>query len=710
MKIKTKLCLIFGIILTLILAITTLYGLYQVDTLSLRSNDELLQERATLKVKALDEKLNTIFSTLQMASQEVDISDAGEVDTLSVYETLKRVQAQLGVIESYCAVENGVTYDSIVDGAIIEGFNAKEKQREWYLKVFRDHEKMYMTKPYFSVTTNMYVIGAGVPVQRNGKDVGVLCIDIELGAITQYIAGLSTNKNFFVTNEDGTIFASKDPEEVGKNIFEIFPKFKNYKDKATSEFDFTWGENKDQKYKMYEKSLEILPWSFWQYESYSTINAHSKDFLNKSIVFFAIFLVLSLIIVYIVARLIASPIIATAEIISTFAATGNTNLKEDNKWFKRKDEIGVMAKTLNQMIEVLHEKSLTAKEIANGNLEVKVSVLSKDDHLGVAFDQMANDLNSILSRVNMAVNQVNDGAAQIKSSSSSLSDGATSQAASIEEISASITELSGQTKTNAENAEAANRLAAETADAARDGQERMGKLTSAMTQISANAEATQKVIKTIDDIAFQTNLLALNAAVEAARAGIHGKGFAVVAEEVRSLAARSAKAAAETAELIQNSNNQITEGVLISEKTAESLSTIAENVVKTSDTIQEISAASNEQAEGISQIGIGLNQIDTVTQQNTANAEEVASSTMEMSNQAAMLHELIQHFRLRNISSNMKNPQDTYKKRRPSNIPISRNQTASNSDWGQSSAITSNAAIVNPNDQINLDDEEFGKF
>ena len=128
----------------------------------------------------------------------------------------------------------------------------------------------------------------------------------------------------------------------------------------------------------------------------------------------------------------------------------------------------------------------------------------------------------------------------------------------------------------------ANKLASETAAAARGGQERMTELNGAMMQISTNAEETQKVIKTIDDIAFQTNLLALNAAVEAARAGVHGKGFAVVAEEVRNLAARSAKAARETADLINNSNSQINEGVVISEQTAEALSKIADNVVKTS--------------------------------------------------------------------------------------------------------------------------------
>ena len=388
MKIKLKLCLIFGVILTLTLAAVSLYGVYKLDKISVQKNNDLLKTRANLKVKALDEKLVTVFSTIQMAAREIVASQKKEIDFPRLLVTLKNLQAQLGSIEAYFALESGVAYDSLVDTGAIENFNAKELQREWYLNVFKYNKKMFMTKPYKSVTTKKYVISAGVPVVKENKVIGALCVDIELGAITDYIVTLSNNKDMFVTNEFGTIFASHDPEEIGENMFEVIPDFKNYADGKSEAFDFSWKKKNNQKYFVVTKPLETLGWKFWQYKSYAAINQDTDSFLVESIIFFVISLLVSMIIIYMVARYIASPIIATASIISSFARTGNTGLKEDNLWVGRKDEIGVMAKAFDQMLGVLHEKSITAKEIADGNLEVEVAVLSEEDHLGRAFSQM----------------------------------------------------------------------------------------------------------------------------------------------------------------------------------------------------------------------------------------------------------------------------------------------------------------------------------
>ena len=360
-----------------------------------------------------------------------------------------------------------------------------------------------------------------------------------------------------------------------------------------------------------------------------------------------------------------------------------------------KDEMGMMGEGLNKMIGQLQHRAVLAKQIASGNLLVDVDIASNKDEFGNAFAEMVDNLNEIMGNVIDATTQVAAGASQVSSASQALSQGATESAASLEEITASMTQLGGQTAANAENATQVNQLAAEAAKVTTAGQEKMNQMTKSMVKISSNAEQTSKVIKTIDDIAFQTNLLALNAAVEAARAGIHGKGFAVVAEEVRNLAARSAKAAAETTELIENSNKEIQDGVVISEQTAEALNEIAVNISKTSDLVGEIAAASSEQAQGISQINTGLVQVDTVTQHNTANAEETASAAEEMSAQAAMLQNLVSRFKLKKQSASAVNKEIPHKSQ-PTDLDFMDDNH--------------HAEIVSPNEQIALDDSEFGKF
>ncbi len=707
MKIKMKLCLTFGIILTSILICTIYYSVRMFQKNALMNAESMLANNAQQKRNSLDQQIYGLFGTIEMTAREIEITEDGSdfVNMNKMLKTLKNLEEQTNCVETYATLPDGRCADNVVNG-YYKDWNAKEAKREWYFGIIDKGLKRLITKPYMS-TSNYIGMALAVPVYYNkSKVVGILCANIKLKRITDFINSISANSNFYLTNEDGYIFASKNIEEIGENIFELLPEFEKYKNTPDANFSFNWKAQGNKKFRVFSSDLKSLNWKFWQYESYNEIEKSGDQYFVTSVIIFIVLLIIALPIVYIFASRIAKPITDSSALLLILANEGSTEQRINEKYLQRKDEIGYLQNALNSLISILHKKATIARRIANGDLQVDVTVLSEKDDLGLAFSQMAKDLNSTLAQVNTAVSQVTSGAQQISASSQSLSQGATEQAASLEEITSSMTELGVQTTTNAENATAASQLASETAEAAATGQEKMNKLTEAMAQISNNAEKTQKVIKTIDDIAFQTNLLALNAAVEAARAGIHGKGFAVVAEEVRNLAARSAKAAAETAELIQNSNSQIEEGVTIAEQTAEALNVISANVTKTTDTTTEIAFASSEQANGIKQINIGLTQIDSVTQQNTANAEETASASEELSSMATVLQQLIQHFKLKETKAARRSA--TQPKHRASQSYQDRS-VLENSGW-ESTPDNKRAAMVEPSEQIILDDDEFGKF
>ncbi len=305
------------------------------------------------------------------------------------------------------------------------------------------------------------------------------------------------------------------------------------------------------------------------------------------------------------------------------------------------DAVEAFARPVSEAGEVLGRvaaRDLTARMVGDyegGHAKLK-------DSLNTALD----NLDSALSDVAGATNQVAAAATQISSGSQSLAEGSSEQASSLEEVSASLQELASMTRQNAANAQEARGLAESTRTSTTQGVEQMHRLSGAIEKIKQSSDATAKIVKTIDEIAFQTNLLALNAAVEAARAGDAGKGFAVVAEEVRNLAMRSAEAAKNTAQLIEDAVKNAEGGVQLNAEVLGKLTEISEKIVKVGTVMTEIAAASDQQRQGVDQITTAVEQMNGVTQQAAANSEESAATAAELNSQADQMRGMVEQFSL----------------------------------------------------------------
>lgn len=343
---------------------------------------------------------------------------------------------------------------------------------------------------------------------------------------------------------------------------------------------------------------------------------------------------------------------------TTMERLGRLELSTDKslaKFTSRKDEIGIIASTTMYLSETLSEAvndvARILGSIAEGDLTVDVTrneglYIGDFKVLKESLKLIRTKLAALLGNISVVSNEVMSGAHQMSSGAQILAQGATEQAGAVEQLASTVDSISEHVNQNAGRASDASRQAKETADELGVGKQHMERMMEAMAEMNQSSEEIGKIIKTIEDIAFQTNILALNAAVEAARAGSAGKGFAVVAEEVRNLAAKSAEASRNTAELIETSVQAVHKGSGIADETQEILERVALMSQTTAELVQEISEASSEQAEAVVQVTQGIAQISDVVQTTSATAQESAASSHVLSDQAHTLKEQVSKFQL----------------------------------------------------------------
>ena len=366
------------------------------------------------------------------------------------------------------------------------------------------------------------------------------------------------------------------------------------------------------------------------------------------ILFVALLLICSAINVFIgrkIANQVAGPATELGEAMGK-AVVGDMDSKVT---YQSKDEMGVLTEKFRLMMDSIHQQVQILEIISNGDYTVTIPVRSEKDVMNKAITALLDNNNSMLKEINTTTNQVSSGSAQISGGAQALSRGATEQATAVEELSATIAQVLKQTHENSENSFTAMNLVNQADNEIQDTVRYMAELNSAMAGIESASERISAIIKVIEDIAFQTNILALNAAVEAARAGQHGKGFAVVADEVRNLAGKSAEAAKETTELVQNCIDHVQRGSAMVDKTNQRVAQVASTASQAQEKILEINEASQSQKNAIIQVNESIEQITQVVQNNSAAAEENAAASEQLSGQSQILGQMVGRFKTKEL-------------------------------------------------------------
>lgn len=324
--------------------------------------------------------------------------------------------------------------------------------------------------------------------------------------------------------------------------------------------------------------------------------------------------------------------------------------------------LSVNINELTDVIEnVFNDINAVIEKMAGGDLTSSID----SDYQGI-YAQCKDNINDAISKISHFIVQiretaefVNNSSQEMASGNNNLSHRVEQQAGSLEETAASMNDLSSTVKSNAENTQQATKVVESATQLAQKGGGVVKSAITAMQEINESSNRIAEIIGVIDEIAFQTNLLALNASVEAARAGEQGRGFSVVATEVRNLAQRSATAAAQSSELIQSSVQKVRSGTAFVNETGAALMEIVDSIIRVGDIVGQITASSDKQSTGISQVNQAVAQMDNITQQNAALAEEAAASSMAMSEQSAKMTQLLNFFKISNKSSSPRSPIST---------------------------------------------------
>jgi len=626
---KSKILYGIGSLFVAVISFITLTSFFSFKQASTEGYNKKLETESFLVTSAIEQRMNRTYDVLKVISDELDLGDGkSSFDIEKAVKTLKSISNNLDVINAYVATPNGLTYSTSSNG-LVKNFNAKEKQREWFLRAFAGDKKI-LTKPYVSTEGNA-VMAAAVPIVRNGNVVGVVSANLSIDNLTNFIAGLTDNNQIFVTNTDGYIFAAKNTDLLGKNLKTVIPDYASFSNSQSNQHTYSI---EDKEYFVVTSHMAMLGWTTWAWDEWENINAASNDNLVTNIIISIILILISLGVAYtLIIRLMYKP-------------------------------IGGEPKEIESIVNRIANGDLTYLNASNGN----------ETGIYAAVLTMAHNLRNTVSNINSTSQILDTASKKILSSASNVMQSSETQMQQLETTSSAMYEMTNTVKAVAKSA-------LEASDATNSAHKYSGQGIQTVTEVNESIatlvegiEESERVVKKLEneaagignilnvigDIAEQTNLLALNAAIEAARAGEQGRGFAVVADEVRSLASRTQESTSQIQELIARLQGAVNNSVSLMQASCENaqqtlskssdandaLTAIRDSVAVIYDMNAQIATAADQQTQVAEEISSTVIQINDLAKNTFDNSESNAQVAGDLSHSVDSLNRSVEIFKV----------------------------------------------------------------
>ncbi|MGN0587165.1 MAG: methyl-accepting chemotaxis protein [Oscillospiraceae bacterium] len=611
-----------------------------------RITSDISYEAGNMDSWITEQETNILYAARTVASVKPDSSD---VQQLMI--TTKNNSGGVAY-ECYTAYpENRTIFTTDVD--LPADFDVTK--RDWYLTAVAAGGEPVCTSPYIDyLTGKMIVTVACAAYDDSGALYCVAGADVYLDQLIEACGNINISDGAypFLADGDGNILVHKNeaylPVVDGENsIFTNIFDIDSYSGKQFEDGKFIFIKDYDGESKAV--ATAVLPNTGWTLGYSVELSVFSQNLKSLRVYYFCTFAPTVIIILLLGTVLVRRCLKPIRELQTAARSMANGDLSYAPH-YNGNDMVGELcinlAATNTALKSYVDDISANLSRMAAGDFEAQFNAQYVGDFISIkeSISEISESVGAVINGINNASSQVTLGSDNVAETASSLAMGAGEQSRTVDEMSEIADKFMQQVGSNSSDAQLALDYSNQTSECVANSNVSMKELLTSMSEITEMSVEIEKIVKTIDDIAFQTNILALNAAVEAARAGAAGKGFAVVADEVRNLASKSAQAVKNTTELIRSTAEAVSKGAEIANETAASLEAVTEKAESVNKLVTNISAACRAQSDEIIQINEKLEAIADVARRNAATAEESAASSEELSGQARMLDELLQNF------------------------------------------------------------------